>query len=65
MLTQSGIFPAAKTRLIDARNLISQAQVNTNPSQRRLLIQQAIAKLTQAKDAVATIASLSRVQKVF
>ena len=50
------IFPSARTHLTDARNLIAQAQLNTNSSQRRLLVQQAIAKLGQAKDAVATIA---------
>jgi cytochrome c peroxidase len=56
VLNQGGIFLAAVTHLTDARNLIAQAQFNTNPSQRRLLIQQAIAKLGQAKDAVATSA---------
>jgi hypothetical protein len=40
--------------LTPARNLISQAQLNNNPNQRRALVQQAIAKLVQARDAVAT-----------
>ena len=57
VLTQSGLFADAKGHLIDARNLISQAQVTQNSSQRRLLIQQAIAKLAQAQDEVATFAS--------
>jgi cytochrome c peroxidase len=53
VLTDGGIFPTARTQLIDARNLISQAQFNNDPSQRRLLIQLAIAKLQQARDTVA------------
>jgi cytochrome c peroxidase len=56
VLTAGGVFPGAVTPLADARNLISQAQVNTDSSQRRGLIQQAIAKLDQAKAAVATVA---------
>ena len=55
VLTDSGLYPTAKTRLIEARNLISQAQVTEPPSQRKPLIQQAIAKLDAAKVAVATI----------
>lgn len=56
VLTASGLFPTAKSHLISARNLISQAQVTDPASQRRSLIQQAIAKLDAAKGAVATIA---------
>ena len=55
VLGNSGLYPTAKTRLIEARNFISQAQVTEPPSQRRPLIQQAIAKLDAAKSAVATI----------
>jgi hypothetical protein len=55
VLTASGLFPAANARLIEARNLISQAQATTDAGPRRLLIQQADAKLDQAKDAIATI----------
>ena len=55
VLTDSGLYPTAKDRLIDARNLISQAQATDSPNQRRPLIQQAIAKLNQAGNAVATI----------
>ena len=55
VLSDSGLYPTAKTRLIAARNFISQAQVTEPPSQRRPLIQQAIAKLDAARSAVATI----------
>jgi hypothetical protein len=55
VLTQGNLYSAAKNHLIAARNLISQAQVTEPPSQRRPLIQQAIAKLDAAKNAVATI----------
>ena len=55
VLADSGLYPTAKTRLIEARNFISQAQVTEPPSQRRPLIQQAIGKLDAAKSAVATI----------
>ena len=55
VLTGSGLFPAAKNNLVSARNFISQAQV-TEPSQRRPLVQQAIAKLDAAKNGVASIA---------
>jgi hypothetical protein len=55
VLTQGNLFPTAKNHLIAARNFLSQAQV-TEPSQRRPLIQQAIAKLDAAKSAVAIIA---------
>ena len=56
VLTAGNLYPTAKTHLIAARNFISQAQVTESPSQRRPLIQQAIAKLDAAKNAVATIA---------
>jgi cytochrome c peroxidase len=55
VLTQGDLYPAARNNLIAARNFISQAQT-TEPSQRRSLIQQAIAQLDAAKNAVATIA---------
>jgi cytochrome c peroxidase len=55
VLDDSGLYPTAKTRLIEARHFISQAQVTEPPSQRRPVIQQAIAKLDAAKVAVATI----------
>ncbi len=55
VLDDSGLYPTAKDRLVDARNLISQAQATEPPNQRRPLIQQAIAKLIQASNAVATI----------
>ena len=54
VLNEGAIFPAAVTRLIDARNRISQAQFTSDPAQRRALIQQAIAKLTEARGLVAT-----------
>jgi hypothetical protein len=41
---------------VSARNLISQAQVTEPPSQRRPLIQQAIARLDAARSAVGTTA---------
>jgi cytochrome c peroxidase len=55
VLTAGNLYPTARNNLISARNFISQAQV-TDPTQRRPLIQQAIAKLDAAKSAVATIA---------
>jgi cytochrome c peroxidase len=55
VLTQGNLYPTARSHLIAARNFISQAQV-TEPSQRRPLIQQAIAKLDAARNAIATIA---------
>ena len=55
MLNEGGIFPSAVTHLTAARNLISQAQLTTDAVQRRTLVQQAIAKLDQAKNAVATV----------
>jgi len=54
VLTASGLFPIALGHLTDARNLIANAQTNTDASQRRLLVEQAIAKLDQARSAVAT-----------
>jgi cytochrome c peroxidase len=54
VLNDGGIFPAAVTRLIEARNVIAQAQFSGDPAQRRSLIQQAIAKLAQARALVAT-----------
>jgi cytochrome c peroxidase len=55
VLTQGNLYPAARNHLIAARNLISQAQATEPPSARRPLIEQAIAKLEAAKNAVATI----------
>jgi cytochrome c peroxidase len=49
-----GIFPAAVQPLTTAQQSISQAQLNTNPAQRRALVQQAIDKLVEARNAVAT-----------
>jgi hypothetical protein len=54
VLNDGGIFPYAVTQLIAARNFIAQAQHTTDGSQRRALVQQAIAKLGQARSAVAT-----------
>jgi cytochrome c peroxidase len=56
VLNGGGIFPSAVTHLTAARNHIAQAQLSTDANERRALIQQAIAKLDQAKSAVATIA---------
>ena len=55
VLADSGLYPVAKAKLIQARNFISQAQVTEPPSQRRTLIQQAIGTLGLAKSEVATI----------
>jgi hypothetical protein len=49
------LFPSAVTRLLEARNRISQAQLSNDPNQRRSLVQQAIAELDAAQDAVATV----------
>ena len=49
VLDDSGLYPTAKTKLIEARNFISQAQA-APPGQRRPLIQQAIAKLDAAQE---------------
>jgi hypothetical protein len=54
VLDEGGIFPAAVTRLTEARNLIAQAQQTGNATQRRSLVQQAIGKLGQARAIVAT-----------
>jgi hypothetical protein len=56
VLKGGGIFPIAVTPLTSARNRIAQAQLSGDSSQRRALVQQAIAKLVEARDAVATIA---------
>jgi cytochrome c peroxidase len=50
------LFTEAKDRLVEARNLISQAQVTGNSGQKRALIQQAITKLEAARPLVATVA---------
>ncbi len=55
VLNEGGIFPSAVTHLTAARNLIAQAQHNTDTSARRSLVQQAIAKLGSARSAVATV----------
>ena len=56
VLNEGGLFPAARTELTSARNLISQAQFTGDAGQRRALVQQAIGKLDAARNAVATIA---------
>ena len=56
VLNAGNIFPSAVTKLIEARNLIAQAQLADSASERRPLIQQAIGKLGAAKNIVATIA---------
>ncbi len=56
VLSEEGMFPAARTHLVSARNLIAQAQLSGDAAQRRTLVQQAIGKLGQARNAVATIA---------
>jgi cytochrome c peroxidase len=53
VLNEGDIFPSAVTHLTAARNLILQAQASNDAAQRRALIQQAIAKLNQARGAVA------------
>jgi hypothetical protein len=55
VLNEGGIFPSAVTKLRSARNLIAQAQLNNDPSQRRSLIQQAITTLGEARNIVATV----------
>jgi hypothetical protein len=47
VLQEGNIFPTAKTRLTEARNLISLAQ--SDPGQRRTRVQEAIVKLGQAR----------------
>jgi hypothetical protein len=54
VLTQGNLFPVAVTRLTEAQDLIASAQATGNSDERRLLVQQAIAKLGQARSAVAT-----------
>jgi cytochrome c peroxidase len=54
VLIQGAIFPSARARLLEARNLIAQAQHSGDSGERRSLIQQAITKLGQARSAVAT-----------
>jgi cytochrome c peroxidase len=54
VLNQGAIFPAAVTRLTEAKNLIAQAQHSGDAGQRRSLIQQAITKLGEARALVAT-----------
>ena len=56
VLKQGGIFPAGVTQLTSARTMVVQAQRATTAAQRRLLISQAIVKLTQARNAFATVA---------
>jgi cytochrome c peroxidase len=56
VLNEGGIFPSAVTRLTAARNRIAQAQRSNDANERRALIQQAIEKLDQARNAVATTA---------
>jgi hypothetical protein len=55
VLNEGGIFPAAVTRLTDARNRIAQAQFTNDPGQRRALIQQAIGTLGECRSLVATV----------
>ena len=54
VLTEGAIYPDAVTRLTEARDLISQAQQAGDAGQRRSLVQQAITKLGEARDRVAT-----------
>ncbi len=56
ILRQGAIFPTAVTHLVAARTFLGQAQRTTNALQRRVLIPLAMAKLVQARNAVATIA---------
>jgi hypothetical protein len=55
VLGEGGIFPSAATQLVQARQLIAQAQQTANPPQRRALIEQAIAALDGARGMVATV----------
>ncbi len=57
VLRQGNILPAAVTHLVAARALVVQAQRTTNALQRRVLIPLALAKLVQARNAVATVTS--------
>ena len=54
VLTGQDIFQLALPDLNTARARISQAQLNTNPTQRRALVQQAISSLCAARDLVGT-----------
>ena len=56
ILRQGAIFPTAVTHLVAARTFVGQAQRTTNALQRRVLIPLAMAKLVQARNAVANIA---------
>jgi len=53
VLNQGEIFHEAVLRLIEARNFIAQAQASGSGSQRRMLAQQAITKLGEARNIVA------------
>ena len=55
VLSEGNLYPAARDHLTAAQNFISQAQVTEPPSQRRPLMQQAIAKLDAATSEIATI----------
>jgi cytochrome c peroxidase len=54
VLSDSGLFPIAKGHLITAQQRISQAQLNTDPVQRRALVQQALTSLCAAEGQVAS-----------
>jgi hypothetical protein len=54
VLNEGGIFATAVSRLTEARNFIAQAQASGSGSQRRTLAQQAITKLGEARNIVAT-----------
>ena len=51
---EGNLLPDPETTLIAARDLIAQAQGTNDPNQRRALIQQAIAKLVEGRDIIAT-----------
>jgi cytochrome c peroxidase len=53
VLKEGGVFPTAVTHLAAARNLVAQAQ-RSDAIQRRVLIPLAVARLVQAKNAIAT-----------
>jgi cytochrome c peroxidase len=54
VLRQGSILPAAVTHLVAARAFVVQAERTANALQRRVLIPLAIAKLVQARNAIAT-----------
>jgi hypothetical protein len=56
VLNQGGLFPSAVTHLTTARSRIAQAQQSGDGTQRRTLIQQAIAELGTARGIIATVA---------